>query len=74
MKRQLLKFTSVSEACKFVDNLNEKYADNFVLINEDESLEADPRTYLGIVYALSEFKMIYLINKTNDGMFPELDI
>ena len=71
MKKVRLNITSVSEALDIFNKLLDESKDEFVLINEDESKQSDPKTYIGVIYALSEFDEIYLVNKTNDGIFPE---
>lgn len=70
MKKIELKFTSVSDAYEFANRLEESSRDNFVLVDESGSKTADPKTHMGIIYALSEFDKLYLINSTNDGKFP----
>ena len=71
MKKIEIKFTSVSEAYEFANRLNESSNDDFSLTNEDGSKTVDLRTHMSIIYALSDFDKIYLINNTNDGVFPE---
>lgn len=71
MKRLKLNLTSVSEAYEFLNKVNNSSLDDFELTNSDNSKSSDPKTRIGIVYALSEFDEIYLINRTHDGIFPE---
>lgn len=71
MNRRLLHITSVSKFCDLANRLNEEFSDKFVLQNSDGSKEIEINTTISIIYALSEFDDIYLVNKTNDGVFPD---
>lgn len=71
MKKIQLKFTSVSDAIETINRLTQESPDEFFVVDGSGTKEADPRTYIGLIYAVSEFDEIYLVNKTNDGVFPE---
>ena len=71
MEKVKLHIISVTDAYELVNRLSEESQDEFMFTNFDESKVADPRTQMGIIYAMSEFDEIYLVNETNDGVFPE---
>lgn len=71
MKTIKIDITSVSEALDVVSKLDEFPTDEFMFTNKEGNKESDARAYIGIIYALSEFGEIYLVNKTHDGLFPE---
>lgn len=41
------------------------------LVNEDGTKCVNARSMLGVLYAIAEFKDMFLINLTHDGEFPE---
>jgi hypothetical protein len=71
MNRRLLHITSVPEFCDLANRLNEECSDKFILQNEDGTKSTEIKTTISIIYALSEFDKIYLVNETNDGVFPD---
>ena len=72
MNRIKLNITSVSDAYEFSDRLNEFDTDSeYVVEDSCGDRKSDARTHFGITYALSEFDEMYLVNETNDGVFPE---
>ena len=71
MNRRLLHITSVSEFYDLANRLNEDSSDKFILQNEDGTKSTEIKTTISIIYALSEFDKIYLVNETNDGVFPD---
>lgn len=71
MNRKLLHITSVSEFCDLANRLNAECSDKFILQNEDGTKSTEIKTTISIIYALSEFDKIYLVNETNDGVFPD---
>lgn len=46
-------------------------SDKYTLENFDSTLIVDAKSYLGMLYASADFNgPLYLVNKTNDGFFP----
>lgn len=67
---QLESFADAQNFVKFINDYNS--SDEFVLQDKTGGRIADARTIMGVAYAVSEFnKNIYLVNKTNEGRFPE---
>ena len=62
MNRVQLNFTSVPDAYDYLNRLFEESKDKFILTNSDGSKIADPKTEMGVLYALSEFDEIYLVS------------
>lgn len=70
MNRIKIDIRDMNDAKAFCEKLSEESEDQFILVNKDGSRDVD-LTCLGVTYALSSFDEIYLVNKTNDGIFPE---
>ena len=70
MEKIKLDITNIDEAYDLVNRLYEESQDEFMFTNSDES-KISELTQMGIIYAMSEFDEIYLVNETNDGVFPE---
>ncbi len=70
-----IQLTSPKDVKEFVDIINSTDTVNeYIFENATCDKVADARSYLGAMYASSDFKVIYLVNKTHDGIFPpEID-
>lgn len=71
MIRAEIRLTTAQDIANFVSALNADGTPNhFTIVNEDGTLSVNARSYLGTLYAATEFGRIFLINQTEDGKFP----
>lgn len=71
MIRAEILLTTAQDVNKFVSIINhDGSADKYVLSNASGDLNVSARSYLGALYAATEFGKLYLINQTEDGKFP----
>lgn len=70
--RAQILLTGESSVIEFVTLLNQSMpTDKFVLEDESGLLRVNPRSVMGILYALADFKdKMYLVNLTNNGVYP----
>lgn len=72
MIRAQIQLTTAQDIANFVSALNADGTPNhYVITNEDGSLSVNARSYLGMLYAATEFEYLYLVNQTEDGKFPK---
>lgn len=67
-----IRLDTVKSVEKFVSKLNsDGTIDKYFLEDFNGDKRVDARSYLGVVYASSDFSgEIYLVNATNDGKYP----
>lgn len=71
MIRAEILLTTAQDVNKFVSIINhDGSADKYVLTNVSGDLNVSARSYLGALYAATEFGKLYLVNQTEDGKFP----
>lgn len=71
MIRAEILLTTTRDVNKFVSIINhDGSADKYVLTNAGGDLNVSARSYLGALYAATEFGKLYLVNQTEDGKFP----
>ncbi len=71
MIRAEILLTTARDVNKFVSIINhDGSADKYVLTNAGGDLNVSARSYLGALYAATEFGKLYLVNQTEDGKFP----
>lgn len=71
MIRAEILLTTAQDVNKFVSIINrDGSADKYILTNVDGDLNVSARSYLGALYAATEFGKLYLVNQTEDGKFP----
>lgn len=71
MVRVNLSLETATEIADFVSIINsDGTTSKYSLENFDGSFAVNARSYLGVLYATAEFEDLYLINKTDDGKFP----
>jgi hypothetical protein len=70
--RRQVCLSSKQAVINFVSALNrDGSTDRYVLENSDGSYTVSARSFLGVIYASSEFgDDIYLVNQSHDGVFP----
>lgn len=69
--RAHVRLTTQSDVMEFIQALCDGTSNFYDLENYDGSEKVNARSLLGVLYATSEFpNSIYLVNKTNDGVFP----
>lgn len=61
-----------SDVTDFVSLINRECpVDKLILENKDGSLRINPRSVLGVLYALGDFRdEMFLVNASNDGIYP----
>ena len=71
MIRAQIQLITAQDVANFVSVINADGTSNhYVITNEDSSLSVNARSYLGMLYAATEFEYLYLVNQTDDGKFP----
>lgn len=71
MIRAEILLTTIEDVSNFVSVLNhDGTIDKYELTNTAGNLNVDARSYLGTLYAATEFGKLYLVNRTEDGKFP----
>lgn len=71
MIRAELLLTTAHDISNFVSVINcDGTTDHYALVNEDGTLSVNARSYLGVLYAATEFGKLYLVNQTESGKFP----
>lgn len=71
MIRANLNLDTAMEIAEFVKILNsDGTTAKYSLENFDGSYSVNARSYLGVLYATAEFGDLFLVNKNNDGIFP----
>lgn len=71
MIRAEIQLTTAQDVADFVSVINTDGTPNhYAISNEDGTLYVNARSYLGILYATTEFGRIFLVNQTEDGKFP----
>lgn len=76
MIRAHIRFDKTSEAQAFVECLNrDGSADKYTITDGTGAYRANARSLMGVIYAMSDFcDHMYLVNETEDGVFPgEID-
>ena len=72
MIRAEIQLTTTQDIADFVSIINMDGTPNhYAITNEDGSLSVNARSYLGMLYAATEFEYLYLVNQTEDGEFPK---
>lgn len=72
MIRAHIQLTTAQDIANFVSVINTDGTPNhYTITNEDGSLSVNARSYLGMLYAATEFERLYLVNQTEDGEFPK---
>ena len=72
MKRIKIQLDSIQKVTEFVQEIN-KYdpTTTYTVENVDSTHRVNACSYLGMVYAASEFgEEMYLVNEVEDGIFP----
>lgn len=72
MVRARIRLDTLNQVVDFVKQLNQDGSINkYVIEDRDGRHRVNARSYLGVVYASSEFgDFMYLVNETEDGVFP----
>ena len=72
MTRTKIRLETNSEVTNFVRLLNSDGSiDKYIVEDESGTCRVGARSYLGMLYASSEFAdNMYLVNETEDGKFP----
>lgn len=71
MIRAEILLTTVHDVDQFVSLINHDGSiDKYILTNAEGDLNVSARSYLGVRYAAAEFGKLYLVNQTEDGVFP----
>ena len=72
MTRTKIRLETNSEVTNFVRLLNSDGSiDKYIVEDESSTCRVGARSYLGMLYASSEFAdNMYLVNETEDGKFP----
>lgn len=72
MIRAEIQLTTAQDIADFVSVINTDGTPNhYAICNEDGTLYVNARSYLGMLYAATEFERLYLVNQTEDGKFPK---
>ena len=72
MIRAHIRFNTTQDATEFVQSLNSDGTTNkYTIINDSNTYRTNARSLLGVIYAMTDFNdNMYLINETEDGVFP----
>jgi hypothetical protein len=72
MMRAKIRLDTMTEVADFVRQLNSDGSINkYTIENEAGNHRVNARSYLGVIYASAEFgDGMYLVNETEDGVFP----
>ena len=70
--RAHIRLNTAAEANDFVAAMNSTGSvDKFIIEDYNRIQRANARSLLGVIYALSDYNdEMYLVNETNDGIFP----
>ena len=70
--RAHIRLMTLNDIKNFVENLNsDGTVDRYTIENEDGSLRINARSIEGVIYAAVDYnEETYLVNETNDGMYP----
>lgn len=72
MVRAHIRINTTQEATEFVRQINSDGSINKYIITDNAgTYRANARSMLGVIYAMTDFAdEMYLVNETEDGMFP----
>ena len=72
MIRAHIRFNTTHDATEFVQNLNsDGTANKYTITDDSNTYRTNARSLLGVIYAMTDFNdNMYLINETEDGLFP----
>ena len=72
MIRAHIRINTTHEATEFVQAINaDGTVNKYVITDASGAYRANARSLLGVIYAMSDFNdNMYLINETEDGVFP----
>lgn len=72
MIRAHIRFNTTQDATEFVQSLNSDGTTNKYTITDDSNTyRTNARSLIGVIYAMTDFNdNMYLINETEDGVFP----
>ena len=72
MIRAHIRFNTTQEATEFVQFLNsDGTATKYTITDNTGTYRTNARSLLGVIYAMTDFSdHMYLVNETEDGVFP----
>jgi len=72
MVRARIRLDTTKEVALFVQSMNSDGSLNRFIVEDNDGLQrVNARSFLGMIYASAEFgDYLYLINETEDGVFP----
>lgn len=68
--RARIRINTMSEKNEFQAHLD-MASDHFYIEDFTATRRIDPKSNLGMMYAMGEFESMFLVNETNDGFFPD---
>lgn len=74
MIRAHIRLNTSQEATEFVQHINsDGTATKYTITDATGEYRANARSLIGVIYAMTDFNdSMYLINETNDGVFPHV--
>lgn len=72
MIRAHIRFNTTQEATEFVQFLNsDGTATKYIITDNTGTYRTNAHSLLGVIYAMTDFSdHMYLVNETEDGVFP----
>lgn len=72
MIRAHIRFNTTQEATEFVQFLNsDGTTTKYIITDNTGTYRTNARSLLGVIYAMTDFNdHMYLVNETEDGVFP----
>ena len=69
--RAEIKLLTQTDVIHFIEKMNQESSDSYIVESEDHRIRVNARSVIGMLYAAAEMgSHIYLVNETNDGVFP----
>lgn len=67
--RAKIELDKTNDVVNFVQQIS-KLEDNFIVEDFSGAFSVNAKSYLGMLYASADFMDMFIVNKTNDGVFP----
>lgn len=69
--RAEIKLLTQTDIVHFIEKMNQESSDSYIVESEDRRIRVNARSIIGMLYAATEIgSHIYLVNETNNGVFP----
>ena len=74
MIRAHIRINTTQEAAEFVQRINvDDTMNTYTIMNATGTYRANARSIVGVIYAMTDFSdHMYLVNETEDGVFPRM--